>query len=142
MKRKIITIVMLGIAGCLLWWGSGSAGDKNEDAAVKAAYSWLTLIDNGDYTESWRNAAEYFRIAVPVRQWERSLSATREPLGRVLMREVKSREYRTSLPGAPDGKYVVIEFVTSFSNKKNAIETVTPMMEKNGVWRVSGYYIR
>ncbi|MDL1980609.1 MAG: DUF4019 domain-containing protein [Deltaproteobacteria bacterium] len=26
--------------------------------------------------------------------------------------------------------------------KKSAIETVTPMMEKDGQWRVSGYFIR
>jgi hypothetical protein len=50
--------------------------------------------------------------------------------------------YKTSLPGAPDGDYVVIQFVTSFGNKKSAIETVTPMLEKDGSWRVSGYYIR
>jgi hypothetical protein len=46
------------------------------------------------------------------------------------------------LPGAPDGQYVVIQFETSFENKHNAVETVTPMLEPNGQWRVSGYYIR
>ena len=46
------------------------------------------------------------------------------------------------MPGAPDGEYVVIQFETSFENKKHAIETVTPMMDKDGTWRVSGYYIR
>lgn len=28
------------------------------------------------------------------------------------------------------------------NNKKSAIETVTPMMDKDGKWRVSGYYIK
>jgi hypothetical protein len=46
------------------------------------------------------------------------------------------------LPGAPDGEYVVIQFETSFENKKSAIETVTPMIEINGGWRVSGYFIK
>jgi hypothetical protein len=46
------------------------------------------------------------------------------------------------LPGAPDGKYVVVQFDTSFQRKKSALETVTPMMEKDGKWRVSGYYIK
>ncbi|MEW6584469.1 MAG: DUF4019 domain-containing protein, partial [Nitrospirota bacterium] len=54
---------------------------------------------------------------------------------------VKSKKYATSLPGAPDGEYVVIEFETSFENKKSAVETVTPMMD-SGKWRVSGYYIK
>ena len=47
-----------------------------------------------------------------------------------------------SLPGAPDGHYVVLHYETSFENKKTAIETVTPMLDQDGDWRVSGYYIR
>jgi hypothetical protein len=55
---------------------------------------------------------------------------------------VQTKTYKTSLPGAPDGEYVIIQFETSFENKKIAIETVTPMMDKDGNWRVSGYYIK
>ena len=63
-------------------------------------------------------------------------------MGKLISRQVKSTSYRTSLPGAPDGEYVIIQFKTSFDNKKSAIETVTPMKEKDGSWRVSGYYIK
>jgi len=66
----------------------------------------------------------------------------RKPLGKVLSRKVINSTYTTLLPGAPDGQYVVIQFETSFENKHNAVETVTPMLEPNGQWRVSGYYIR
>jgi len=45
-------------------------------------------------------------------------------------------------PGAPDGEYVVIQYDSSFENKTEAVETVTPMLDPDGVWRVSGYYIR
>ena len=48
----------------------------------------------------------------------------------------------TSLPGAPDGEYVVIQFEASFGNKRASVETVTPMLDKDGQWRVSGYYIK
>ncbi len=47
-----------------------------------------------------------------------------------------------TLPGAPDGEYVVIRYRTEFENKMKAVETVTPMLEADGAWRVSGYYIR
>jgi hypothetical protein len=60
----------------------------------------------------------------------------------VLERRLISARYATSLPGAPDGEYVVIQYKTRFANKKNAIETVTPMKQRSGHWRVSGYYIR
>jgi hypothetical protein len=36
----------------------------------------------------------------------------------------------------------VIQFETSFANKQRAVETVTPMLDTDGAWRVSGYYVR
>ena len=64
------------------------------------------------------------------------------PLGNLVSRKVKSREYTEKLPGAPDGKYVVIQYETVFEKKSSAIETVTPMVDPDGAWRVSGYFIR
>jgi Protein of unknown function (DUF4019) len=70
------------------------------------------------------------------------MAGTRQPLGKLLSRKVKSRTFAESLPGAPDGKYVVLQFDASFENKKTAVETVTPMQEPDGVFRVSGYFIK
>jgi len=100
------------------------------------------MVDSGNYGQSWREAAGYFRNAVTEEQWVESLKAVRDPLGKLILREVKRTIYATSLPGTPDGEYVVIQFKTSFENKKSTIETVTPMFEKDGSWRVSGYYIK
>ncbi len=119
---------------------AGSQG--KERAAVSAAERWLAMVDEGRYSESWLEAASYFRSAVKQEQWEQSLRAYRKPLGKLVSRRVKSQAYKTSLPGAPDGEYVVIQFETSFENKKQAIETVTPMLDRDGKWRVSGYYIK
>jgi hypothetical protein len=46
------------------------------------------------------------------------------------------------LQGAPDGKYVTIRYETVFENKASAVETITPMLDPDGIWRVSGYFIR
>ena len=70
------------------------------------------------------------------------MNAYRKPLGKIITRKVESKHYTTSLPGAPDGEYVVIQCKTSFTNKKSATETITPMKDKDGKWRVSGYYIK
>jgi ribosomal protein S17E len=37
---------------------------------------------------------------------------------------------------------VVIQFKTSFEHNPDAVETVTPMKDSDGQWRVSGYYIK
>jgi hypothetical protein len=113
-----------------------------ETEAVTAAEGWLALVDAGKYGESWKAASGFFKIAVPQGQWEQSLKAVRSPLGKLVSRKLLSKTYMTSLPGAPDGEYLVIQFETSFQNKKSAIETITPMKEKDDKWRVSGYYIK
>ena len=115
---------------------------EKENAAVISAEKWLGLVDEERFPESWKEAAEFFRNAVTQEQWKQAAQGARKPLGKVVTRKVKTKTYRTSLPGAPDGEYVVIEFDTSFDHKKSAIETVTPMLDKDGIWRVSGYYIK
>lgn len=136
-------IALLFVLGLLLAGGIAAAKDtRNEKTAVAGAEKWLSLVDKGQYADSWRTAAAYFKNAVTREQWEQSMLSFRKPLGGLVSRKVRSTAYKTSLPGAPDGKYVVITFETSFENKKSAIETVTPMLEKDGAWRVSGYFIK
>src|SRR5262249_31525774 len=76
------------------------------------------------------------------KSWEASLRGVRQPLGTVQSRTVRGTKEATSLPGAPDGHYVVIELQTSFSAKASAIETVTFMEERDGTGRAAGYFIR
>ena len=122
--------------------GPAAAAEKPEDAAQAAAESWLTVVDGGEYAKSWDQAASFFRGAVTKEQWAQAAAGVRGPLGKLVSRKVKSREFKTSLPGAPDGKYVVVQFDTRFANKASAVETVTPMLDADGKWRVSGYFIR
>jgi hypothetical protein len=56
-------------------------------------------------------------------------------------RGARAAQRASSLPGAPDGEYVVLQFDSSFANKQVAVETVTAVFE-DGVWRVVGYFIR
>ena len=140
MRRCILFMLVLG-----LFVGGGFAaaqGAEKEKAALAAAQEWLSMVDSGDYWLSWMEAAEYFRNAVTAEQWVQSLTAVRKPLGKVISRVVKNAVYKTSLPGAPDGEYVVIRFAAVFEGKQSAIETVTPMVQKDGRWRVSGYFIK
>jgi len=83
-----------------------------------------------------------FKAAITQSKWDDALTAVRTPLGKVLSRKLKNATYTKTLPGAPDGEYVVIQYDTSFENKKEAVETITPMLDKDGKWRVSGYFIK
>jgi flagellar motor protein MotB len=112
------------------------------EQATAAAEKWLALVDTEKYDESWDESASLFRAALTKEAWGKMLTASRGSFGKLISRKVKSAEFHTQLPGAPDGEYVVIQFETSFEKKKESIETVTPMKDKDGNWRVSGYFIK
>jgi uncharacterized lipoprotein NlpE involved in copper resistance len=141
MKARFIVILLVAVFSMV---GCRAPSEKNpeaEEAALESAQNWLVLLDNGQYAESWVEAAEYFKAAIAQDAWEQSARAVREPLGKMVSRELKSKQYMTSVPGGPDGHYVILQFNTTFENKQSAIETVTPMLDKDDTWRVSGYYI-
>ena len=137
------SVAALAILVCVL--GPSDARAANQAAveqATKAAESWLKLLDNGDYRACYQQSSEIVKDHLSEDAFVQQFSAARKMLGAVVSRKLKVAQYATSLPGAPDGQYVVMEYDTSFANKKSATETVTPMLDKDGQWRVSGYYIK
>lgn len=137
-KILILSMVFTAIATLL----HVAKPHAEETAAINAANQWLALVDAGHYDKSWEATAKYFRKAVAKDQWRQSLSAFRYPLGNVIARRIRMAKPANSLPGAPDGNYVTITYTTVFTNKKSATETVTPMLDADGIWRVAGYYIK
>ncbi len=133
-----VVLMVVGISTV----STAADNSKKEAAAIKAATGWLQLVDNGKYDKSWEESAGIFKKAISKEKWEQAMGQVRKPLGNLISRKVKSATFTTSLPGAPDGQYVVIQFETVFANKKSAVETITPMLDRDSNWHVSGYFIR
>ena len=141
MKHAHIRAVMLALLVAAISFGSGHAQDSNV-AAQQAAESWLALVDGQQYPESWRAAATLFKNAVTQQTWQRAVQTARSPLGALKSRTVKSTTSAKTLPGAPDGEYVVLQFNTTFERKALALETVSVVLEADGNWRVVGYFVK
>jgi opacity protein-like surface antigen len=109
--------------------------------AQAAAKSWLALTDAGKHGASWDDAAAFFKKAVSKADWEKALGQVRGPLGAMKSRKLKSATFTRTLPNAPEGEYVVIQFDTQFEGRA-VVETITPMKEKDGSFKVSGYYVK
>ena len=139
LKRIAVFIAVALLAAC----SQKTATQRiAENMAQMAVEQWLALVDAGEYGQSWDASAAIFQGAVTKQQWEDMLEGVRKPLGALESRKLKSATHMTQMPGAPDGEYVVLQFESSFANKKKAIETVTPMREQDGSWKVSGYWIK
>ena len=111
-------------------------------SAKIATTEWLKKLDAADYSGTWEAAAAMFKSAVSAQSWQQASQSLRGPLGTVQSRSDKSATFTKTLPGVPDGQYVVIQFNTTFENKAAAIETVTTALDPDGTWRVAGYFIK
>ena len=115
---------------------------KAERAALVAAAPWLLVIDEDNYDLSWNGIAGYLKRSVDKEQFLSQLKTVRKIFGRLVGRVAKRTQFRTGMPSAPDGSYVVIQYETEFAEKKAAVETVIMVLDKDGQWRVSGYDVR
>jgi len=138
--KRLISLAMLALLLCSVGFAQDEAAKKK--AAQESAESWLALVDAGNYAQSWEEASTFFKSKVSKADWEKMLTQVRTPLGKPDGRMPKGAVYQTSLPKAPDGEYVVIQYKTNFAAAGAAVETITPMLDQDGKWRVSGYFIK
>ena len=138
MKRMVIFVMGLVL---ILGMNLDSMNKRDRGDAIAAAEAWLKWVDNGNFGQSWEKAAPFFKQSLKKGDWEKLLKKIMVPLGPALKRELIGAKYYSSIPNAPKGEYIVIQFRSDFKNKKNAVETITPM-KVGGKWLVCGYYIR
>jgi hypothetical protein len=127
-------ILILSLWGSSFVWANDSAGSI-------AAKEWLKIVDVGEYVESWQKSDAFFKSQLTQTESSAALTGVRTPLGQVRSRsELGAKEY-SSLPGVPDGEYLVIQFQTEFQNKTSATETLT-LSKSSGDWLPVGYFIK
>ncbi len=154
MKKLIILVVLIGCINVSSCIGEKKNNDSSKDTvskdnnsqsekeAIAAAQNWLSLIDNEEYEKSWDASAKIFQNAITKENWVSTVKNVRLNTGKFLNRDIVSSNFTTSLHGMLEGKYVVIQFSATFKNKKSSIETITPIKEDDGKWRVLGYFIK
>jgi hypothetical protein len=142
MKRLTIRFSLLAAMVSILGLGCIRAQDSGTKAAQTATETWLALVDKQDFGATWDAAASLFKNAITKEKWQETIKIARTPFGSMKARTLKSATATTSLPGAPDGQYVVFQFDASFEQKAAAVETVTAIREKDGTWHVGGYFIK
>src|SRR5256885_1860408 len=110
--------------------------------ADTAAPPGLALVDKGEITKSWDEAATVFQLPVTVTKWERDLRSARTPFEPFGARHQIMARYTTDPPNTPPGQYVLLQYQTDVSGGRQVAETVVPTLDGKRGWRVSGYYGR
>jgi hypothetical protein len=132
--------LLLAVFFALLMPAAALAASADQPA-IDAAKAWLVLVDADNYAQSWNAASQFLQSRVTEAQWETVGKAARDPLGAMVARNVASVKFNSTLPGAPDGHYALVEFNSQFAHKAAATESVVLTME-GGVWKTAGYFIK
>ncbi len=113
----------------------------DEQAAERQALGFVGYLDHGRYADSYAYTGMLIRAQLDRDAFAKQLEKARAGTGALLSRELIDASYATTVPGAPEGQYVVLHYSASFANRQEALETLTLAFAK-GYWRVSGYYIK
>jgi hypothetical protein len=140
--KLLKALAALALAAAITALAAQGADDLDTAPAMAAAQAWLNLVDAGNYGQSWDDGAALFQAGIAKVPWQIKLDKARAPLGGMITRKLRMATYTHAPPGAPEGEYVVIQFDTTFENLPRSTESVTPMREPDGSWKVAGYSIQ
>ena len=134
--------VALALAAPLLFALSAHAQDPRASVVASVARDWLAIVDRGDAEASHAQAGERFRASMSVATWARGLAKERGSRGALVQRTSLSTTFDPKIDGMPSGEFAMLLYRTAFAQQSTASETVTLEREKDGAWRVVGYFIR
>ena len=112
-----------------------------EQAAERQALGFLGYLDHGRFADSYAYTGMLIRSQLDREAFASQVEKARAGTGVVQSRELIDAGYTTTVPGAPEGQYVVLHYHSSFANRPDTVETLTLAFAK-GYWRVSGWYIK
>jgi hypothetical protein len=113
---------------------------EQAQAATQAAEKWLVYVDESEYTKSYEEASEMLQEQVTSERWAQGLLGVESQAGALNERTLQGARYTTQLPNAPEGEYVVVQYMSEFA--KAQAQEVVLMMRENDAWKVAGYFVR
>ena len=117
---------------------SSAATDDPISSARPAANAWLSLIDNGQYANSYIAAGDGLHQTVNQDKWTLVLKSMRPVWGELVSRTEDKHLYQPNGIQGLNGECMVISYNTSFKKLPQAMEMVILRFE-DGKWRGVGY---
>lgn len=150
----ILGALVLSFVAAAYWSQSVNATNSNgtvveagapvqvNDMALQQGKAWLQLVDDGLYAQSWDVSSAIFKTSVSQAKWIEALQLIRQPLGVTKSRELAKTQAPSTLPGLPDGDYLILTFSTSFDGNASLATETLSLVKINGEYRTIGYFIR
>lgn len=141
-------MIRLLFAATLLWslFGPAAAQDVEASDMVRGGMQAIQMIDQGKAGELWDGATPAARNRITRTDFTGQTAKSRVPLGAPKMRTwvAVTRQVVTDPDVDAAGQYVSVEYETRFANKPDGTlrELVSFHLDRDNIWRFSGYVLR
>ncbi len=137
------------LAGILLLaagTGSAAAQDVDATAMIRSGLRATQQVDQDKAAELWDDATPAARKGVKRSDFVSQVAQARNPLGAVLQRDwvAINRQTVANADAEMAGQYVSVEYESRFANAPDrTVREITSFhLDRDGVWRFSGYVLR
>ena len=115
---------------------AAAAAENDAASAARVAESFLKLVDEGRWADSYAATGAQFRKLNTLERWAEVSEKVRPPLGKLLTRNLTNNEF---VPAPPEG-YQLVKFASSYADGTNQVESLSLAWE-DGAWKVVGIVI-
>jgi len=137
-------LLALMFAPLMMWAGMAGAQDVNASEMVAASLQAIQMIDQNRAAELWDGATPAARKRLGRAEFVNQLTQQRSPLGAPQQRTwvAINRQMVTDADAELAGQYLSVEYETRFAAAASKRELVSFHLERDGVWRFSGYFLK
>lgn len=134
------------LAAVALAFALGHAAAQEPDATqlLRGGLQVIQMVDQNRIGEIWDGAAPVAQKRVARADFIQQVAQARAPLGAPQQRQWAAIHRQAVAGGDAElaGQYVNVEYETRFSGGRTVREMATFQLGPDGVWRVSGYFLR
>ena len=105
------------------------------------ARQWLTLLDDGNYTDAYKQISAAARRKISGDAWAEKMTAMRTPLGAMSSRTLKEVKLGNTRQGMRDGQTASVRYDAAFARNATAVESID-LVSENGSWTVADYTVK
>lgn len=141
MKWFALALVLLAAGPAWAQAAGPGAATAMTPSPDDRARQWLTLLDDRNYADAYKQMASSAREKISADAWTKKMSALRAPLGAMSSRTLRGVKLAKLRPGMRDGQTASVRYDASFARGAATAETVD-LMSENGGWAVTDYAIK
>ena len=140
-QARLMALLFVPLA---LWGGRAMAQEVNPAEMVRAALQAIQMVDQNRTAELWDGATPAARKRLGRAEFVNQLAQQRAPLGAPQQRTwvAINRQMVNDADAELAGQYLSVEYETRFAAAASKRELVSFHLERDGVWRFSGYVLK